>query len=293
VYGGVLSEVTEELDRARGCGAGSAAERAWLLTALAKCAQLQSVQLDAGGLADQALAEWRAVDDEVERALGLGWLSWVVRWEARYEEAITMADESLTVLRRTGDRRLILRGLVFLAHAYADSQDVEHTEAVLREADELADGDPVWELAAIHGDCEWIKGNDHAALARYGESLAWTSTTGESHQMLMDMGCIVPSLARLGYGEAALEVFELLRLERQRTGRPGDLPMAMVWLLDAGTAAHDQVGPEAAQRAAARAHEVPVTNRAAHTIEVANGVLARATSADEPANTAEAPGRRA
>ena len=191
--------------------------------------------------------------------------------------------------RRTGDRRLILRGLVFLAHAYADSQDVEQTETVLREADELADGDPVWELAAIHGDCDWIKGHDLAALSWYAESLAWTSTTGESHQMLMDIGCIVPSLARLGDGEAALELFELLRLERQRTGRPGDLPTAMVWLLEAFTAAHDQVGPETAKRAAARAREVPVTGRAAHTVDVVNGVLARAASAEQPANAA-APG---
>jgi tetratricopeptide (TPR) repeat protein len=282
VYGGVLSEVTEELDRARESAAGSAADRAWILTALAKCAQLQSVDVDAGELADQALVEWRAVDDELERALGLGHLSWVVRWEARYDDAIAIADEALTVLRRTGDRRLTLRGLVFLAHAYSDSQDVQHTEAVLREADELADGDPVWELTAIHGDCEWIKGDDLAALSQYAESLAWTSTTGESHQMLMDMSCIVPALARLGHGEPALEVFELLRLERQRTGRPGDLPTAMVWLLEAVTAAHDQVSPATAERAAARARDVHVTNRAAHTIEVANRALVRATSANEP-----------
>jgi hypothetical protein len=288
VYGGVLSEVTEELNRARESAVGSPAERAWLVTALAKCAQIQTVDVDTVELVDEALAEWRAVDDAVERALGLGYLSWVVRWEARYDEAIAMADESLTVLRRTGDRRLILRGLVFLAHAYADSQDVDRTEALLTEADELADGDPVWELAAIHGDCEWIRGDDLAALSHFAESLAWTSTTGESHQMLMDMGCIVPTLARLGYGEAALEVFELLRLERQRTGRPGDLPTAMVWLPEAVTAAHDQVGPESAEAAATRAREVPVTDRPARTIEVANDVLSRATPADGPANAAHA-----
>ncbi|MDQ6804861.1 MAG: winged helix-turn-helix domain-containing protein [Actinomycetota bacterium] len=291
VYGGVLSEVTEELGRARASAAGSAAERAWFLTALAKCAQLQSVDVDVdpGELADHALAEWRAVDDEVERALGLGYLSWVVRWESRYGDAIAMAQESLAVLRGTADRRLILRGLVFLAHAYADSQDLAHTEAVLKEADKLADGEPVWELAAIHGDCAWIKGDDLVALSHYVESLAWTSTTGESHQMLMDIGCIVPALARLGEGEAALEVFELLRLERRRTGRPGDLPTAMVWLLQAVTAAHEQAGPDAAKRAGTRAGEVPETGRAAHTAEVVNGVLARATSAEESANSAQAP----
>jgi predicted ATPase/DNA-binding SARP family transcriptional activator len=273
VYGGVLSEVTEELQRARDSGMGSAAERAWTLTALAKCEQIAGFDADTNALADQALAEWRVVEDELERALGIGHLSWVVRWEARYDEAIALADESLTVLRRTRDRRLILRGLVFLAHAYADRQDVERTEAILAEADELAEGDPIWELAATHGDCELYKGDNRAALSRYAEDLAWSSTTGESHQMLQDMGCLALSLARYGDYEDALEVFELLRLERERTGRPGDLPAAMVWIQEAVSSAHQQVDPQTAQAAATRARQVPVTNRAAHTIEVTNRVL--------------------
>jgi tetratricopeptide (TPR) repeat protein len=281
VYGGVLSEITTELDRARASGAGSAAERAWLLTALAKSAQLTSVDYDAGALADQALAEWAAVDDELERALGLGYVSWVVRWEARYDDAIALAAEALTVLRRTDDRRLILRGLVFLAHAYADTQDVESTEAILTEAEEIADGDPIWELAAIHGDCEYNKGNDVAALSWWSESLTWTSTTGESHQMLMDISCITQSLARLGAGEAALDVFKLLRLEQARTGRPGDLPTSQIWLQEAVTAARKQVDHETAQRAAARARDVPVASRARHVIQVTNRVIASAAPPDQ------------
>ena len=96
-----------------------------------------------------------------------------------YDGAIALAAESLTVLRRTDDRRLILRGLVFLANAYADAKDVESAEAILTEAEELADGDPIWELAAIRGDCEHYKGNDAAALSWWAESLTWTSTNGE------------------------------------------------------------------------------------------------------------------
>jgi predicted ATPase/DNA-binding SARP family transcriptional activator len=276
VYGGVLSEATTEFDRARASDAGSAAERAWLLTALAKCAQLTSVDYDAAGLADQALAEWAAVDDELERALGLDYLSWVVRWEARYDDAIALAAESLIVLRRTDDRRLILRGLVFLANAYADAEDVKSTEAILTEAEELADGDPVWELAAIRGDCEFYKRNDLAALSWWAESLTWTSTTGESHQMLMDMSCITQSLARLGASEAALDVFELVRLERARTGRSGDVPKFQTWLQEAVTAARKQVDQETARRAAARARAVLVIGRATHVIQVANRVLASA-----------------
>lgn len=281
VYGGgVLSEVTTELERARASGAGSAAERAWLLTALAKCAQLTSVDYDAGAVADQALGEWAAVDDELERALGLDYLSWVVRWETHYDDAIALAAESLTVLRRTDDRRLLLRGLVFLANAYADAQDVKSAEAILAEAEELADGDPVWELAAIRGDCEHYKRNDISALAWWAESLTWTSTTGESHQMLMDINCIVMSLARLGADEAALDVFELLRLERARTGRPSDIKDCKIWEQETVTAARKQVDQETAQRAIARARAVPVTRRATHVIQLANRVLASAAPAN-------------
>jgi predicted ATPase/DNA-binding SARP family transcriptional activator len=290
VNGGVLSEVTTELDRALATGAGSPAERAWLLTALAKCAQLTSIDYDACALANQALAAWAAVDDELERALGLGYMSWVVRWEARYDDAIALAAESLAVLRRTDDRRLILRGLVFQAHAYADTQDVESTEAILTEAEELAEGDPIWELAAIYGDCENYKGNDVGALSWWSESLTWTSTTGESHQMMMDISCITMSLARLGAGEAALEVFELLRLERARTGRPGGLPTAQIWLKEAVIEARKQVDQGTAQRVAARARDVPVTSRATHVIQVANRVLASAAPPDQlTPNPADAP----
>jgi predicted ATPase len=280
VNGGVLSEVMTELDRALASGAASAAVRAWLLTALAKCAQLTSVDDDASALANQALAEWAAVDDTLERALGLGYMSWVVGWEGRYDDAIALAAQSLTVLRRTNDRRLILRGLVWQAHAFANNRDVESTEAILTEAEELADGDPIWELAAIHGDCENYNGNQAAALSWWTESLTWTSTTGESHQMLMDISCITQSLARLGAGEAALEVFELLRLERARTGRPGGLPTAQVWLQEAVTQARKQVDQDTAQRAAARARDVPATSRATHVIQVANRVLASAAPSD-------------
>jgi hypothetical protein len=246
-----------------------------VLTALAKCGQLASV--DPGALVDEALTEWRAVEDEIERTLGLEYLSWVVRWEARYAEAIALADESLTVMRRTGDRRLILRGLVWLAHAHVDAHEVAHTDSVLSEAEALAEGDPTWELAAIRGDCEYEKRDYVAALSWWIESLTWTSTTGESHQMLMDMSCVVLALAGLGDGEMALEAFELLRLERERTGRFGDRPTTQARVEDAVAAARAQIDTGAAQRATARARDVPVTARAAHAIEVAGLALARVT----------------
>ena len=266
----MISEAAEELRRAHETGAGSTAERAWLLTLLAKCAQLKETDDDADRVADQVMAKWARVDDPKERALGLGPASWVLRWAARYEESAAASKEALELLRGFGDRLLTLRGLVFYAHSLADMQDLDGTEAVLREADELAAGDPVWELTAIHADCAHLRGDNRAALRLYAQSLSWTSTTGETHQSLMDLRSLVTSLVRAGHSETALEVYELLRLEEQRTGRTGDIPTAIQWLGEAVTAAQDRVDPQRAQRAIERARQVPETERAARAIELAD-----------------------
>jgi predicted ATPase/DNA-binding SARP family transcriptional activator len=278
VYAGVISEVSDELTRARDSGAGSVAERAWIITLLAKCAQLQGAS-DSVQLAGQALAEWHSVDDELERALGLGPLTWVLRWDGRRDEAVALAAEALATLRRTGESRLVLRGLVFLAHALADREDIEGTEEVLAEADSLADGDPVWELAAIHGDCAHMRGDGAAAVRLYAESLSWTSTTGESHQMLMDLRCLGTDLTELGSAEAAVEVFELVRLEEERTGRIGDIPALINWFREAVATANASVSPETAQDATSRAREVPANQRAAHAIKIAAQSLEPSRSA--------------
>ena len=273
VCAGVVSEVAEELRRALEGQAGPAADRAWILTLLAKAAQLSASDESAGQLTEAAIAAWRSVDDELERGLGLGPLSWVLAWEGRAHESIAAAQDALAILRRSHDRALILRGLVFLMHGFVNVGDVDAAEALLREADELAGGDPVWELAAIHADCAHLRGDYLLAVRLYGESLAWTSTTGESHQMLMDLRCVAMSLARSGQGERALEVGELVRLEEQRTGRFGNVPISIDWFAKALTIARDQVDAAAAKRALNRAREAPPTERASRAIELAATVL--------------------
>ena len=248
VYGGVLFEVAEELRRARESGAGVPADRALILSLLAKCGRLGSAGSDPCELAEAALAEWREVDDEYERALGLPYVGWVFTWAGRHDEAIALDEESLATLRVRGDRRLILRGLVFLSHVLADDGQIDRVEALLSEADDLAQGDPVWELAAIHGDCAYLRGDYARALEIYSDSLRWTSTTDESHQMLMDLRCLADRLVHHGDAETALEVFELVRLEEERTGRSGDVPMLVEWFGEALRTARESVSPEAAER---------------------------------------------
>lgn len=268
-YAGVLSEVREELTRARATSAGSPADRAWVTTLLAKAWQLAADFSSAAGLTAEAGLAWDEVSDQVERALGRNALSWVVRWDARHDDAIAMAEESLQVLRGTGSDRYALRGLIFLAHALADSGDWRRTEDVLREASVLSDGDPSWELAAIYGDCAEWRGDPDGALALFAESLSWTSTTGESHQMLMDMSAIGANLARVGRYEDALEVYELLRLEQRRTGRVGVVQAWSQSLEEAIGLARAAVPDDVARRATVRAAELPVASRAARVIALA------------------------
>jgi hypothetical protein len=169
---------------------------------------------------------------------------------------------------------MVLRGLVFHTHSLADMGDVAGLEAELAEADVLAAGDPLWELTATHADVAHLRGDDLRGLELYADSLSWSCTTGESHQMLMDLRGLAPSLVGVANPEEAIEIDEIVRLEEQRTGRIGDMPTAFGWLTEAISAAEAQVDAAAAQRARARARAVPETQRAEHAIEVARRVVA-------------------
>lgn len=279
VYRGVISEVSEELRRARASGLGSRADRAWILTLLAKCAQLEADHGAAAQLLDQVRSEWDRVEDEVERALGLQQVSWVLRWASRYEEGIELAREALAILRRTGDPNLVLRGLVYLAHALADAGDPDATEAVLEEAGPHAAEDPMWELTTIYADCALMRGDNGAALELYTKSLRVASTSGESHQVMMDMRAVALSLLRFGKTEPALEVSELVALEEQRTGRLGDSP-EWASLREELTNTRQAVDPGVIEQAWSRARSVPVAQRADRIIELARA----AANADRTAN---------
>jgi predicted ATPase/class 3 adenylate cyclase len=267
VYRGVISEVSDEFRRARASGLGSPADRAWILTLLAKCAQLEGDDGAASQLVDQVQSEWDHVDDEVQRALGLQQVSWVLRWAARYEEGIELAREALAILRRTGDRNFLLRGLLYLAHALADAGDPDSTEAVLAEARPLADEDPTWELTPIYADCALMRGDNSVALELYTRSLGQASTSGESHQVMMDMRAVALTLLRLRISEPALEVGELIALEEQRTGRLGDNPD---WFLLREELAQAREAADAGllEGATARARSVPVAARADRVVEL-------------------------
>ena len=257
VYRGIVSEVSAELRDAVASGCGSNTERAWISTFLAKCLQLEGSYDTAIELADQTLATWRTLDDEREFAYGTGDLTWVYRWTTRLDLAHGLAEGGLAVLRRTREPRLILRGLVFLAHVLVDLKDLLGAQAVLEEAERLAGGDPNLELDTIRGDCALLSGDYCQAAEHYLTSLAWTSQTGEAHQVLIDTIGLAVALARAGHGAAALELAELARLQQQETGRVSLEPDRIEQLQRALSEVCEAVGPSGVEIAGAQARRLP------------------------------------
>ena len=274
IYQGVISEAQDELRTAVDSGEGSPAEHAWVLTLLAKCLQLTGGASDAGRLSEQALDAWRSVTNDTERAIGLGLISWVYRWLLRRREGIELAEESLELLRDTHDRELILRGLVFLVHALVDDGQVDQAEPLLKEATTLSGGDPVYELDPIRGDIAELRGQDAEAARCYARSLAWASSTGESHQSLMDLQALASTLAKAGHGEAALEAAELYHIQEASTGRLGEHPEWARELERSIQLARGTAGEAASQAARARARALPtgqIAHRAVALVEAAVG----------------------
>jgi predicted ATPase/class 3 adenylate cyclase len=272
VYRGVISETSEVLDQARASEAGTPAQRAWVVTLLAKCEQMQGNGARADTLSGEALDLWNQVPDDIERAVGFADLSWVLRWGQRFDDARRLMEQSLSSLRGSGDRRLILRGLVFMAHALADMADVPATLAVVDEAAALAGEDQVWELDAIRGDCALVGGEPSRAIRFYAKSLAWTSESGEAHQMLMDLRSLTLSLAQAGHAEPSLEMGEITRLIELETGRVGVPPELAADLGSALGSARETAGETACLAAITRARELEPGQRVVRALELAGSV---------------------
>jgi tetratricopeptide (TPR) repeat protein len=282
IYRGVIPEALEQLRQAVDSDAGSPAERARCLTIQAQWLRLGGPEDRAVERADDARAEWQQVDDEIERALGQCDLSWVYRWAGRYDEAIEMCERLLPILRATGNRRFILRGLTFLAMAYADVEDVENTEQTLAEADALTGGDSP-ALDNVRGDCALSRGDNAHAIAMFARSLEWSNRMGETHQVMMDLRCIAMCLGNAGHADAALEVIELVHLHEEHTGRAGNLSVAVQQLREAKERALGLAAPGAETDAIARARTVPAQHRIQRALDLSAAL--RHEAGGDPAPT--------
>lgn len=229
------------------------------------------------------------LDDEREYAFGTGDLTWVYRWVPRLDQALTLTEEGLTILRRTRDRRLILRALVFLAHVLVDLKDLRRARTVLEEAKQLALGDPSVELETVYGDYALLSGDYLRAIEYYVKSLAWTSQRGEAHQVVIDMMALAIALARAGHCPAALEVGELARLQQQRTGRSHLEPDRIEQLQQALSHTREARRPSAVETATANARRVPANLRVARALHLGQHALIVANPKQPTGATAPSP----
>jgi predicted ATPase/DNA-binding SARP family transcriptional activator len=282
IYRGVIPEAAEQLGQVVRSGVGAPAERARCMTIQAQCLRLGGTEDGAEQRADVARAEWQRVGDAVERALGECDLSWVYRWAGRYDKAIEICEQLLPILRATGNPRFILRGLTFLAMAFADVEDVENTERVLDEADALTDGDNP-PLDNVRGDCALSQGDNARAVAMFAKSLEWSSRNGEAHQAMMDLRCIGMCLGNAGHADAALEVIELIHLHEEHTGRAGNISVAVELLRQARERALALAGPGAEAEAISRAQTVPTQHRIQRVLGLSVALSQEANGAPAPA----------
>ncbi|MGH2909362.1 MAG: hypothetical protein ACRDK8_08720 [Solirubrobacteraceae bacterium] len=153
-----------------------------------------------------------------------------------------------------------------------DRHDLERTERLLAEADELA-AEPYWWLDSIRGDCAMQRGDMIGAIAAYTTSLAWAHQNGEEHQALMDLRCLGVCLGRAGHADSALEAIELIRLHEEHTGRVGNHTELAAWLQESHTAALDLAGPVADAEATARARAVPISRRVQRVLDLSARAL--------------------
>ena len=273
VYRGHIAEVTEELAGALTSGLGSVTERAWVQTFLAKCVQLAGDEPTALELADQSLAKWRMLNDETEYALGTGDLTWIYRWSSRLDLALELTEDGLRILRHTGNPRLILRGLLFLAHVLIDLEDFDRAHVLLHEADQLAGGDASWELEPAHADCALASGDIPGAITHCLASLAWSSQRGEAHQVVIDTLTLASALAHAGHNASAIEVRELAELQRRQAGRTVSEPNRIAQLDHAMAHARQQVGPRVVRTATTNARGIPSTLRTTRALRLGQRAL--------------------
>ncbi len=136
-----------------------------------------------------------------------------------------------------------------------DLRQLPRAWAVLDEAGALAAGDSTFELDAIRGDWAYFSGDYAEAIDYYARSLAWTSRSGESHQVVVDMRALELGLARAGCPEAALEINELARLHEAEVGRQGVAPQLVGEIEAAVSTCHAMLGADAVAGINARARD--------------------------------------
>ena len=158
---------------------------------------------------DQALAAWKRLGDDAERANGLDELGWLVFYVSGDEAgALTAFEQSLDLKRRVGDTRGETRALGGVCQVLVALGEVERAEALSGELLELAraQADPRAEHFAHHflADCALIAGRCELAEDRYRRSLEAALPLGDVLETSFELQGVAMAWAGLGRPERAL-----------------------------------------------------------------------------------------
>lgn len=193
--------------------------------------------------------------DERELALVLQTAGWLHIEQNELPAAIAAAEESLELVRRIGEPRLLPRALLLRVQTLIDAGRLDDAERLLNQAaSEVKESTSDFDLgiATLRGDVALAR-DDHArALDHYATSLALAERLGEAMQMINDGLYIAWLLNLRGQTEAALEADALVAAIARDAGRDTNaVGVNAAEALAAVREAAGRVGTEAAGRAAA------------------------------------------
>jgi len=192
------------------------ADLARALSGLGSIAAWQGDFEAAGPALEDAIAFWRESENAVEQGLALEQLAWAYFYRGDDPNARVAAEQSVTVLQRHGDQRLVTRAQLVACQVLVSQGDLDVAEPIAREALAFAQSyDDDWAIHLAHhflADCALIREEYDLAEERYARALRaalahWSEILFELQGVAMAAsGRLQPERALRLAGAAAAEL---------------------------------------------------------------------------------------
>lgn len=143
-----------------------------------------------------------------------------------YERAVSLMEESVSLLRPLGDTGLLVDALVYLGIIMHLNGEIDRSQALMEEGLSYAQ-DPKYEWFAAYaiynlGYIASLRGNYTQGHERMMEGMAIWRRLGDPHSIALGLNYLVPTLVKLGHHEEARiyleESLELCQASNNRWG---------------------------------------------------------------------------
>jgi predicted ATPase/class 3 adenylate cyclase len=174
--------------------------------------------------AEESLAIWRELGDELEVALTLYQLGWT---EAQGDprKGLDRFQESLDILSRLGNPTLVNRARLGVCQALVMLGEIDTAEAMAREALVVAsEQQDVRHALHLLGDCALIRGDVGTSTQRYGESLRAAVACRDEVNATFEMQGVAMSMAGQSRPLKALRLDEAAMAHRKALGVQMTIP---------------------------------------------------------------------